>query len=60
MVSERPTAFDPYLLASNSNPKSRLSMSSAESTWSKAEIEDLLARENFKYQNITLVRRFWI
>jgi 2-polyprenyl-3-methyl-5-hydroxy-6-metoxy-1,4-benzoquinol methylase len=29
-------------------------MSSAESTWSKAEIEDLLARENFKYQNISL------
>lgn len=29
-------------------------MSRAESTWSKAEIEDLLARENFKYQNITL------
>jgi len=29
-------------------------MSNSESTWSKAEIEDLLARENFKYQNITL------
>jgi len=29
-------------------------MSNAESTWSKARIEDLLARENFKYQNITL------
>jgi len=29
-------------------------MSRAESTWSKAEIEDLLARENFKYQNIEL------
>ena len=29
-------------------------MPNAESTWSKAKVEDLLARENFKYQNIAL------